>query len=155
MPTVTVSRNVFELRARLDGHLARIHGREDEAFRNVCFSAFGNIIVGGKYAPGTPVDLGFARNSWVTGVNAPGEAQQPRQPPPSNERKPINLVAFRAMQAALVAAKLGDIVYLTSNCVYMNRLEYGHSGQAPAGMIRLTVAAAPEIVRDVVTEMAS
>lgn len=33
-----------------------------------------------------------------------------------------------------------DELWITNRLPYARRLEYGHSGQAPAGMVRLTVA---------------
>jgi hypothetical protein len=34
----------------------------------------------------------------------------------------------------------GEIIYLTNSLPYARRLEYGWSKQAPAGMVRITVA---------------
>ncbi|NTX09022.1 hypothetical protein, partial [Myxococcus sp. CA040A] len=43
-------------------------------------------------------------------------------------------------------SKLGDTVYVTNNLPYARRLEFGHSAQAPRGMVRVTVARLREIL---------
>lgn len=40
----------------------------------------------------------------------------------------------------ILSFKIGGTWYLTNNLPYAQPLEYGHSTQAPAGMVRLTVA---------------
>lgn len=41
-------------------------------------------------------------------------------------------------------------IYLTNNLVYAIKLEYGHSAQAPNGMVRLGIALWPTILRNAV-----
>lgn len=40
------------------------------------------------------------------------------------------------MTAGVQPLKLGDTAYLVNNLPYAVPLEYGHSSQAPAGMVR-------------------
>ena len=101
-----------------------------------------NAVVGGLYSKGTPVDTGFARASWWLGVNQPGDPVQPAQPPVGS-RHVKWLPSLDPLQLAAVRA--GDILYLSTNCAYIRPLEYGHSAQAPQGMLRLAVAAAQQM----------
>lgn len=82
------------------------------------------IIVGGSFGPGTPVDTGFARASWVFGVGAA---------PTSPGMGP------GGVQSAIAAAPLGPTWVLANHTPYIRALEYGHSKQAPQGMVRVVV----------------
>lgn len=132
----------------------QMRDRTDEAFRHVCLRAAENIIVGGKYSPGTPVDTGFARNSWTVGINDPNVARQAaaRQ---DAEDADVEVNSLDEAQLRILGAKAtnGDVVYLVSNAVYMRALEFGHSQQAPNGMVRLTMANIDRIAADVASEM--
>lgn len=81
----------------------------------------------------SPVDTGRFRANWAAGVGAPNLT--------------TTLATDKAGQgtiAKLTSAALrwdgeGDI-YVTNSLPYAQRLEYGYSKQAPAGMVRITVA---------------
>ena len=48
--------------------------------------------------------------------------------------------------AAFLAVKAGGVEYITNNLPYAERLEYGYSQQAPAGMVRVTAARFRELL---------
>lgn len=102
----------------------------------------GAAVIGGdsRYGlPGTPVDSGFARGSWVATLD---------QPSFSGPRTEADGVGASDL-SAFAAASPGAAAYLVSMCVYMQRLEYdGWSGQAPDGFVRVALAAAPLMLRD-------
>jgi hypothetical protein len=50
--------------------------------------------------------------------------------------------------AELAGFKAGPTIYLTNNVPYAIPLEYGHSTQAPAGVVRITVAEFQQIVEE-------
>lgn len=56
---------------------------------------------------------------------------------------------------ALTGYKAGPPVYITNSLPYAQRLEFGHSKQAPQGMVRLTVAELQSVVDDQVTRIRS
>ena len=150
---------VMEFTATLDRWATRLDGRLLELLLNVIMLFFKNVVVGGNYSPGTPVDTGFARNSWVAGINGIGAFRQPstdpnRQPRRDGEREQIYpTVSVDEGQIALLDMKLGDEVHLTSNAAYMGALDDGHSGKAPNGMIALAILAAQLMVDEVAREM--
>ena len=82
----------------------------------------------------TPVDTGRARGAWIVTVGQPSMF------------KPGPGVVISAEQAQSRGAKaLGplssfDIVYITNNVEYIEKLERGTSTQAPHGMLSSTVA---------------
>ena len=75
----------------------------------------------------TPVDTGRARNSWQSTVGRPATTDLRLDDPiAEGERVLEGLAPFTP-------------TYISSNVPYILRLEYGHSRQAPEGMVALTV----------------
>lgn len=93
----------------------------------------------------TPVDTGFARASWWSAIDRGNGHPNPPQPVPSGQK----VVGAEAVNPLHVATCPGHIFGLYNAAAYIRRLEYGHSKQAPAGMVRLTQREAPQIVADV------
>lgn len=139
--------------ADVDRFESALNGRLDELTRNLGFAAAEALIVGNKYSPGTPVDTGFARNSWAVGLNAEPDFPQAPAPPTDTKGEPVSVSSPETTHAVIAEATAQDLVFIESNCVYMEALEFGHSGQAPQGMVRLTAQALPQIARDIVREM--
>ncbi|MEC7965396.1 MAG: HK97 gp10 family phage protein, partial [Pseudomonadota bacterium] len=55
--------------------------------------------------------------------------------------------------ATAAGLKAGDVIYMVNNLPYIQRLEDGYSGQAPAGMVGLAVQDFQEIARQVGFEL--
>lgn len=136
--------------ASLDRFIAKLGPYLDEVVVNVGFELAENIIAGGEFAPGTPIDTGFARGSWYVGIGAEGTPHQPALP--EGERARYDSALAGAL-ARLAQAHAGTEIFILSNTAYMKALEYGHSDQAPLGMIRLTLYAGQEIVDKVARQM--
>lgn len=115
--------------------------RDAEAIYSLGTDMMFNSIIVGKDAPntvvshaGTPVDTGFARASWWKNIGTVGTHPSP---PTEGQSSSPNL-------APLGKLDLNDKAYLSNNVEYILALEYGHSGQAPDGMVRITLAQAPK-----------
>jgi len=82
----------------------------------------------------TPVDTGRARASWRIGIGAPDLSCEP----PGSHGSGIPI----GQTAKLKGLTLQDLarapIYITNSVEYIVPLEYGHSKQAPSGMVRLT-----------------
>ena len=90
--------------------------------------------------PGTPIDSGFARGSWVISLN------QPARKGPKNPKKDAK---GTLNTATVLKATLSTGIYVTSYAPYMSRLEYeGWSNQAPRGFVRLAIKAGKYLLRD-------
>lgn len=77
---------------------------------------------------GTPVDTGHARANWVPSIRTPHTGEVTGDGPHSKG------------VAAVLAFRLGDGSLFVSNGVpYINRLNYGHSKQAPAMFVEACV----------------
>lgn len=94
----------------------------------------------------SPVDRGHFRGNWQYGLDrAPdGETytvaakERPAPPPPMPH---------------IAAKAAGHVHYLVNNVPYANRIEDGHSSQAPAGVVALRIAEWPSIVGDAVASV--
>lgn len=129
--------------AQIDRMIGDVTDKAERVWRGTCSTVSENVKVGGTYGPGTPVDTGFARASWVDGIDGEGEYPQPSAPPKGHAVSAPEPSVFDFRQL-----KLGDVYFLTSNCVYQRALDYGHSQQAPNGHVRLVTAALPQIVAE-------
>jgi hypothetical protein len=81
----------------------------------------------------SPVDSGAFRASWRVSLNVAREDVTD-----GRIGNPIRGASFRWP----TGFKLGDTVIISNNQPYAEELEYGHSKQAPYGVLRLAVAAA-------------
>ncbi|MCK5132697.1 MAG: HK97 gp10 family phage protein [Candidatus Sabulitectum sp.] len=93
-------------------------------FRSVALAA------SDKVTSRTPIDTGAARGAWMAGINKP-------------------VAESEGYLAVINRLKLGDTFFLTNKLPYIRRLEYGWSQQAPAGMVRITVAEFQGIVKSI------
>lgn len=129
----------------------RLEGHMDKLVQHIFIMIAENVIVGGEYSPGTPIDTGYARASWWVRLETVA-TQAPLAPGNPNRETPARDAMAEAIVQAM-EARAGMEIYLLSNTEYMPSLEYGHSAQAPAGMIRLTLAAGQSIVDSVARQM--
>ena len=105
--------------------------RRDEVFRAA------TIQIAGKVIERTPVDTGRARGNWNLGTTADfSTSDSTDAPSPAAE--------FSGLSAT-------DTAYITNGLPYIERLESGTwSDQAPAGMVKVTVAEFNRIVSQAV-----
>lgn len=90
----------------------------------------------------TPVDTGRARGNWQASLDSPESAQIERLDKDGGGT--INSIA-----GILFGSALANVLWLTNNLPYIQRLENGYSQQAPAGMVRTSVIDFENIVEDV------
>lgn len=74
----------------------------------------------------TPVDTGRARANWFMAEGAAIEASSLEKTPRTYARGDFQ--------------GKGAVIFITNSLPYIVPLEYGHSKQAPAGMVRVTLA---------------
>lgn len=104
----------------------------DNAVVAICSEATRRIITK------TPVDTGRARGNWFASINeVHGGTDEGRR-----EGDAI-------IQGVILAQNAGGKVFnLTNNLPYINGLEHGRSGQAPAGMVRVTAVEIDKQLKD-------
>jgi hypothetical protein len=86
---------------------------------------------------------GRFRGNWQFSIGVPAVGELERIDP----NGAVTLAALRAEVATLTA---GQTAYIVNNLPYAIPLEYGHSTQAPQGMVRVTLARFQQIVNEAV-----
>lgn len=81
----------------------------------------------------SPVDTGRFRANWVTSIVSPRNVTL-------DTTDSTGQKAVAAATKEILKAKLGEAIWISNNLPYAQRLEHGYSQQAPAGMVRVTVA---------------
>lgn len=80
----------------------------------------------------TPVDTGRARANWVTTYGNPSFVATAKVDKTGEG-------TILKGQGTIRRAPAGETIYIINSLPYAIPLEYGHSKQAPAGMVRVTV----------------
>ena len=106
-----------------------------------------NVSVGGAFAPGTPVDTGFARANWDATLGTP--SSEPLQAPTGDAAETFSGTTD-AMALVIATADLPDTITLYNNTEYLPFLEDGRTTpidpQFRSGWIAETAHAWPTIV---------
>ena len=116
-------------------------------FRGTALSLFGKIV---KRTPvGNPSTWkgkapkgytgGRLRANWQVQINTPADGEIDRQD--KNGGSTIN-----NGHANMARAEIGDSIFITNNLPYADAIENGRSGQAPSGMVKVTIAESQHIV---------
>jgi len=128
----------FELQLRAFAEKAGENA--DLVVRKVIVDVYAELILK------SPVDTGRFRANWIYSVNAKASGMV--------ATAGTTLAPTPAPDAPEVAAEaFGKVHYLTNNLPYAQRLETGHSKQAPSGLVGLTVIRWQEIVSKAVREV--
>lgn len=125
--------------ASLDQWVQQTKDDLEELFRAV------TIEIGCSVIRMSPVDTGRFRGEWQFTIDSPAVAQNGRiDPTPTGSDG--GEAQFEVIEGAIML-QVGHTAYITNLLPYSIPLEYGHSVQAPNGMVRLTMARVQEIVR--------
>lgn len=116
---------IFEL--QVAAFVAKAKGNVDLVVRRVALDLFKRVIVK------SPVDTGRFKGNWQVAIGA-----IPAGTLEIDDKAGTATIA--RMTATALNLKAGEIIYLVNNLEYARALEYGHSKQAPGGMVRITVA---------------
>lgn len=118
---------------------AKAGDRAKSAVRGVVLEVARRVIVR------SPVDTGRFRHNWRISNGSPDTTWDDVGAP--------GLPPVPAPTPRVPGTPLGQITYITNNVPYARKLEYGHSSQAPQGMVRLTVVEFAGIVDQVAAEV--
>lgn len=100
------------------------------------------LDVGSRLVVRSPVRSGRFRGNWFYTEGAPSSAST----------QSVNSPEVQDL-AALPAQASGRVHYITNSLPYAWKLEHGHSKQAPAGMVGLTVVEFQSIVSKAALEI--
>jgi len=127
----------FELDLRRFGKLTA--DRASTVLRKTALDLLGSVVAGIPKGVGTPVDTGRARGGWQVELNAF----------PSGTDTPLDKGGSATIdrgRETIAQAALTDAIYIGNNVEYIMPLEFGHSQQAPAGMLRVALRAFQGII---------
>ena len=93
-----------------------------------------NGLVAGKDYVG-----GRFRGNWQFSIGTPAEGTL-------DQVDPVGGVTLAKLRLQVQALTAGETAYIVNNLPYGVPLEYGHSTQAPGGMVRMTLARYQQIV---------
>jgi hypothetical protein len=104
--------------------LARASGaRMDTVVRRAVFTLFQKVVLR------SPVDTGRFRANWNVTLGAPDYATSDNTASSRGVTEATKVLGWRA----------GGVYWMANGLPYAQRLEYGWSGQAPNGMVRVSV----------------
>lgn len=116
-------------------------GNLDLVVRKVSLDLFKRIIMK------SPVLSGRFKGNWQVAIGSiPAGVLE------VNDKTGTATIA--RVTAATLNLRAGEIIYLVNNLDYARPLEYGHSKQAPAGMVRISVQEYSAIVNKAAGEVA-
>lgn len=90
---------------------------------------------------------GAFRGNWQVSFNEPAEGETHRIDKKGNMTKAVGNLMIDQFKVGMKA------IYFTNNRPYAYKLEFGHSSQAPNGMIRITAEEAASMFRDAAAEV--
>jgi hypothetical protein len=106
----------------------------------------------------SPVDTGRFRGNWVLGVGSVNTAVNPD----ITDQEGGKFTGFQSNKTndtlnkiaeGINAVRAGGVFYISNSLPYAIPLEYGHSMQAPGGMVRLTVREFKSYIENAVRNM--
>ena len=115
-----------ELTKAINSAEIEMKAKANKAIRKAAIKTWSKII------RMTPVDTGRARGNWFIGLSVDSDintSDNVRGSQYVNDKLPNNV--------------LNDKVYLYNNLPYIGALEFGHSSQAPNGMVRISLLGWP------------
>jgi len=115
----------------------------DKVIKKIVFDLFTKIVMR------SPVDTGRFRANWTI---AQGQMNTITT---AATDKTNNAAPTLGKLAELKDFKAGKTVFITNSLPYAIPLEYGHSKQAPGGMVRVTLSEFPGIVESAAAEVKS
>lgn len=108
--------------ANIDRFQERLAKRSRLLVRGVAVTLSNEIVSGGRYSQGTPIDQGYHRDSWAASSN--GDLQGA-----SGQGSPA------AVEAVALALEPGDPFGLANNGPAIRRLEFGFHGPDSLGRV--------------------
>lgn len=115
-------------------------GNVDIVIRKIALDIFRRVILK------TPVDTGRLRGSYQVAIGS-----IPSGMTETNDKTGTATIA--KVTAATLGLKAGDVIFMVSNLEYARAIEFGHSKQAPGGMVRTTLQEFPQVVAKAANEV--
>lgn len=130
----------FSRRITLRGR--KIAENADKLTRKVALAADQAVV------SATPVDTGRARSNWIAQIGAPAsQVIEPYAPGEAGSTGNSNVQAATDQAEQVISGyNYGEEIHITNNLPYIQRLNDGHSAQAPANFVEQAVLEAVRVV---------
>ncbi len=115
-------------------------GNIDLVIRKIALDLFRRVIMK------SPVDTGRFKGNWQVAIGS-----IPAGVLAIDDKS--GTATISKMTAAVLGLKAGQTIFLINNLSYARPLEMGHSKQAPAGMVRLSILEFPQVVAKAANEV--
>lgn len=116
-----------EFRRQLGQALLRTRGRSHRFVQALLLEGVRRLVLR------TPVDSGRARGAWQVTAGAPATSS------PLGALDKNGAATIGKASGTVASLPPGQAGYVVNNVVYIGELEKGHSGQAPNGMVAVTI----------------
>ncbi|HCN70855.1 MAG TPA: hypothetical protein DIS96_03740 [Pusillimonas sp.] len=124
----------------MDKIIQKARVNADTVVRKVTFDLAKSII------NESPVDTGRFRANWQFGEDSLPTGIIDATDKPGK-------VTLAKIETQAITSKAGGVNYIANNLPYALRLEYGHSKQAPSGMLRITMSRYQKYIRDAAAQL--
>lgn len=144
----------------LERFVTKANGNIDLVVRKISLDLFRRVIMK------SPVDTGRFKSNWQVAIgeipagtlelstdvthSQDGQEHERRS---SARSEAAGTASMSRATAAALKLQAGQIIYLVNNLSYASKLEFGHSKQAPAGMVRISVMEYPQVVQQAAGEV--
>jgi hypothetical protein len=119
--------------AQIAAFVEKAKGNVDLVVRKIALDMFRRVIMK------SPVDTGRFKGNWQVAIGSIPAGTLKIDDKSGN-------ATMAKVTAEVLGLRAGQVIYLVNNLEYARPLEYGHSKQAPAGMVRLTIAEFSQVV---------
>lgn len=134
---MTAQNDAFRRKLRL--FFAKARENQELVVRKVALDLLTSLIYK------SPVDTGRFRGNWFV--------QQDTAAQTTEAVDTSGAETIARAQGQIARFRLGGTLYLVNHLPYGQPLEYGHSQQAPGGMVRITVAEFDQFITKAVGEL--
>jgi len=118
--------NIDEFNISLKKGMKQTIKQAERDIKKVAFSIFSSVV------KMSPVDTGRFRGNWQVGIIRPESVSL-------NIKDPSGGATLAKGFSEIASSTLGDAIFINNNLPYARRLEDGYSGQAPQGMVAITL----------------
>lgn len=126
-----------EFTLSLSRFAAKVGTRADQVVRKLALDMFKSIVLR------TPVSTGRLRGAWSVSI---GLAGMPNNELELNDKTGTATISRGAAQ--ILGVQAGQKIVFSNVMPYARAIEFGHSKQSPAGMVRITLRETERFLRE-------
>jgi len=134
---------------RMKRRASNVERNVNTVARKVC------IVLHRELVLATPVDTGTARSNWIVSLGSPANGtRKAYKPHPKGSGAGIGesanaSAALEAGAAVIARRKAGQSLFVSNNLPYIQRLDEGHSAQAPANFVKRAILQANALLKKI------